>query len=100
MLDEAVHNPLQLAQFLAVAPQLGDRVEFIEEQDARRLRREIEKRANILRRTSQKRGNQPVEPRHVEIETQFLRDVSRKAALSCSRSPVDRKSTRLNSSHL
>src|ERR1035441_3134128 len=75
VLDEAVHNPLQLSKLLAVAAQLRDRIELIEKQDTRSLSSKIEKSANVFRRASEERRNQAIEARDVQVKAQLLGDV-------------------------
>src|ERR1700683_4221691 len=94
VLDEAVHDALELAELLAVTAELGDRVEFIEEQNARRTRCEIKQRADVLRRASEERRDQAVEPRHIELKAQLFRNVARKPALARARGPVHQKAQR------
>jgi hypothetical protein len=60
ILDEAVHNPLQFAEFLTVAAQLRDCIELVEKQHARRPGREIKKGTDVFRGTSQERRDQAV----------------------------------------
>src|ERR1017187_12675 len=94
VLDEAVHNPLQLSKLLAVAAQLRDRIELIEKQDTRSLSSKIEKSANVFRRAPEERRNQAIEARDVQVKAQLLGDVPREAALPRPRRAVHQKTQR------
>ena len=94
VLDEAVHHSLQFAEFLSIAPKFCNGIKFVEEEDARRSGREIEKRADVFGCTSEKGGDQPVETGNIQLQAKFLGDVPRKSALSRSRRPVHEQADR------
>ena len=49
VLNEAVYDAFQFAEFLLITPQLRNRVKLVEEQDARSPRGKFEQSANVLR---------------------------------------------------
>ena len=84
----------------SAAAQLGDRVEFIEEQDARRRRREIKQRADVFRRAAEERRDQAVEPRHIKLKAKLFRNVPRKAALARAGRAVHQQAQRSRTRHV
>ena len=68
ILDEAVHNAFKFSEFLVVATKFRDRVEFIQEKNARGSGRKIEKRPDVLRCAAEEGGDQAVESRNVKVQ--------------------------------